>query len=72
MPAYDTVPAFRIPKWIEDTVFTRNDVHITAEAVNQVSKIKHRLRQYKNEPEEFIKGMHSCLNMHSSWCAWSS
>lgn len=56
MPAYDTVPEFKIPEWIAETVFTRNEVTILPECVKYIHANKHRLKQYKNEPEEYIKG----------------
>lgn len=58
VPAYDTVPAgeSRIPEWIQDTVYTRNTVNIAPHCEEYVKSIKGKLVQYKNEPEEYIKG----------------
>ncbi len=58
MPAYDTVPESegRIPEWIQETVHTRNTVTVLPECLEYVRSIKGRLLQYKDAPEEFMKG----------------
>lgn len=57
MPAYDTTENFKIPDWIADSVFTRNTVTLEPSCVDYVHSIKHKLGHYKNEPEEFLKGI---------------
>ena len=61
--AYDTVPPedFRIPEWIQETVYTRNTVNIRPHCAEYVRKIQNRLVQYKNEPEAYLQGESSVL-----------
>ena len=63
MPAYDTVPEAeqRIPEWIADTVHTRNTVTVLPECLQQVQAIQSRLVQYRNQPEEFMRGRHGVV-----------
>jgi tRNA-Thr(GGU) m(6)t(6)A37 methyltransferase TsaA len=58
VPAYDTVPEAegRIPEWIQETVHTRNTVTVLPACLDYVRSIKGRLVQYKDAPEEFMKG----------------
>lgn len=57
VPAYDTVTPFRIPTWIEETIDTRNTVTVSEKAISDVEKIKRKLKQYKNDPQLFMKGL---------------
>lgn len=66
VPAYDTVSndlaiqdgmrKVQIADWIDDTVYTRNEVTIAEECIEEVKNIQSKLHHYKNSPEEFIKG----------------
>eukprot|EP00600_Ochromonadales_sp_CCMP1393_P012469 CAMPEP_0175000156 /NCGR_PEP_ID=MMETSP0005-20121125/2440_1 /TAXON_ID=420556 /ORGANISM="Ochromonas sp., Strain CCMP1393" /LENGTH=164 /DNA_ID=CAMNT_0016254937 /DNA_START=98 /DNA_END=592 /DNA_ORIENTATION=+ len=57
VPAYDTVAECRIADWIADTVYTRNNVSIQPHCIEYVHKIQHRLVQYKNDADAFIRGI---------------
>ena len=72
VPAYDTVNynssfggegvrKVQIAEWIEDTVYTRNEVTIDDVCVEQVMKIQSKLRHYKNNADMFIKGIKETL-----------
>ena len=56
VPAYDTVPQYRIPDWIAETVHTRNVVTVNQTCVDYVRTIQEKLLQYRNEPDEYMKG----------------
>lgn len=57
VPAYDTVPDYRIPDWITETIDTRNTVIMSPLAVDKVGSMKKKLKQYKNDPDLFIKAL---------------
>lgn len=57
VPNYDSANPSKIPVWIEETIDTRNTVLLTANVIPNVNKIQHKLKQYKNEPLEFIKAL---------------
>jgi hypothetical protein len=54
--AYDSVTPFRIPGWIEETIDTRNVVTVSKEALVKIQDIKGQLKQYKDEPEQYMQG----------------
>jgi tRNA (adenine37-N6)-methyltransferase len=55
VPIYDTAGVdCRIPKWIMETVHTRNEVKVASGIENKVDHIAKKLKQYKNEPKEFL------------------
>jgi len=56
VPAYDTVPTFQVADWIADTINTRNAVTVHPACLDAIRSIQHKLIQYKNEPEEYMKG----------------
>jgi tRNA-Thr(GGU) m(6)t(6)A37 methyltransferase TsaA len=39
VPAYDTVPIFKVPKWIEETIDTRNKVIVQNSIYNNINRI---------------------------------
>ncbi len=57
MPAYDTVPEYRIPDWLADTVYTRNTVTVQKSVLDKVKSIQGRLYQFKNAPEAFVQAL---------------
>lgn len=60
--AYDTVPDYKVPDWIADTVHIRNTVTpFTQATIDYVHTHKRRLVQYKDEPEEFLNGLRETL-----------
>ncbi len=61
VPAYDTVTPYRIPEWIESTVVTRNKVTIAPECLIYLEKVQARLKQYRNEPMEYIQALRETL-----------
>eukprot|EP01035_Chromulina_nebulosa_P031324 gene31324-41746_t len=61
VPAYDTVPQYRIPEWIAETVYTRNVVTVNQNCVDYVRTIQGKLLQYRNEPDEYMKGTGSLM-----------
>jgi hypothetical protein len=76
VPAYDTVPESegRIPEWIQETVYTRNTVTVLPACLESVRAIQGRLVQYKNAPEEFMKGewgmassLHAFICLNDDW-----
>eukprot|EP00597_Dinobryon_sp_UTEXLB2267_P009133 CAMPEP_0170094692 /NCGR_PEP_ID=MMETSP0019_2-20121128/27436_1 /TAXON_ID=98059 /ORGANISM="Dinobryon sp., Strain UTEXLB2267" /LENGTH=196 /DNA_ID=CAMNT_0010316129 /DNA_START=383 /DNA_END=969 /DNA_ORIENTATION=+ len=61
VPAYDTVPSFQVADWIADTINTRNTVTVNPACLETVRSIQHKLLQYKNEPEEYMKALMETL-----------
>lgn len=56
----------KVHEWIETTVFTRNEVTISPECLEQVRSIQNKLCHYKNEPEAFIQGNNLVIITHAS------
>lgn len=50
----------KVHEWIETTVYTRNEVKVSSECMEQVRAIQGKLCHYKNEPEAFIQGTMIC------------
>jgi tRNA-Thr(GGU) m(6)t(6)A37 methyltransferase TsaA len=63
VPSYDTVPEYRIPNWIKETVFTRNDVVVNPECVDAVKSIQKKLYQYKDDADEYILGRYQHMRI---------
>lgn len=61
MPIYDSVQPYRVPEWLTDYVYSRNEVTIHPDVLDQVKAIKGNLHHYRNEPEEFLKGIKETL-----------
>lgn len=57
--AYDTVPTetYRFPFWIAETIDTRNVVSLAPGVSDTVRYLARSLKQYKNAPDEFLKGI---------------
>ena len=60
VPAYDTVPDYKIPVWIAETILTRNAVEVDALVHEQVKQCSGAMREYKHQPELFLAGTHAC------------
>jgi len=62
-PEYDTIPTHQciIPKWIEETVQTRNIVTWLSDAQEQVNLLQNDLMQFKNDSQGFIECMTETL-----------
>ena len=63
VPAYDTVPNYRVPNWISETIDTRNTVIIKADAIEQANKIQNKFKHYKNEVILFLNGLKETLEV---------
>eukprot|EP00981_Chlorochromonas_danica_P004103 scaffold801_cov178-Ochromonas_danica.AAC.8 len=61
VPAYDTVESFRIPSWIEETVFSRNEVTILPQCKAYIQKVQGRLKQYHNDPQQYLQALEETL-----------
>jgi hypothetical protein len=57
VPMYDSFADARIPKWIDDTIFTRNTVEIDPSVWGQVKALEHKLKQYHNDSRLFMKAL---------------
>ena len=55
--AYDSMPDARVPKWIDETIFTRNTVEVNAVVREQVHSLQSYLKQYFNEPGLFLRAV---------------
>lgn len=54
---YDAVHEnYRVPSWIVETIETRNTVTVMSNVSEDIQKIQRKLKQYKNEPQEFLEG----------------
>ena len=63
VPAYDTVPNFKVPTWISETIDTRNTVIMKAEAIEQANKIQSKFKHYKNNVILFLNGLKETLEV---------
>ena len=61
VPIYDSVPNYRVPEWLLDHVYSRNEVTIHPDVPAQVEKIKGKLFHYLNEPEVFLQAIKETL-----------
>ena len=55
--AYDSMQDARVPKWIDETIFTRNTVEVNPVVKEQVEALKGQLKQYHNQPSLFLKAL---------------
>lgn len=54
--AYDSVPDARVPRWIDESIHTRNRVTVDAAVHAQVAALQDKLRQFKHDPIGFTHG----------------
>ena len=55
--AYDSMQDARVPKWIDETIFTRNVVEVDPVVKEQVVALQGQLKQYHNQPSLFLKAV---------------
>ena len=61
----------RVPKWIEDTITTRNSVYLFSKDTDQdnnaimllITGRQHKLKHYKNNAELYMKGIKETLSV---------
>lgn len=63
VPAYDTVPSYKIPSWIENTVYSRNTVTFLPQAIDKIRKIQGRLKQFHNEADAYLLALRETLEV---------
>ena len=60
---YDSVPSAIFPKWIVETIHTRNEVIIKEDVIEKVKRFQGKLKQFKNDARAFIEALRETLEV---------